>query len=507
MGLDVERVTGDLRDAASLARAVAGCGLLFHVAADYRLWARDPGELYRSNVDGTRNLLQAARQAGVERVVYTSTVGCIGIPPNGLGDEETPVSVEDMAGDYKRSKFLAEQVALEFARGGLPVVIVNPTAPVGDHDVKPTPTGKIVLDFLNGDMPAFIDTGLNVVDVRDTAEGHVLACERGRSGRALHSGFGESDAGPDPAETGADYRAQSAHHEASVCRGLLCRRMQHGLGGRHWKAAAGAARRRPHGAQEDVGDAPEGPAGTRLQPGAGGPGTDASRGMVLGNAGPRGHSYGTGGSLPAGRTAGSTPNDTPGSTPKMRLLFVASAPMEFPGILSHAIDPRPAKVAADWARTARLGSYDTLLVANGAGARQAAGAVNAALAVFQADAVVSIGFCGALLSTLAIADVVVATSIVSGVRCYSAVQPTCAAAHHIGIVCSIDHVAQTAREKADLRAAGGTAVEMEAAGVAEQAATRGLPLFCIRVVTDLAGEDMANNLGRHYARTVTSIQL
>jgi dihydroflavonol-4-reductase len=182
-GLDVERVTGDLRDAASLARAVAGCGLLFHVAADYRLWARDPGELYRSNVDGTRNLLQAARQAGVERVVYTSTVGCMGIPPNGLGDEETPVSAKDMAGDYKRSKFLAEQVALEFARGGLPVVIVNPTAPVGDHDVKPTPTGKIVLDFLNGDMPAFIDTGLNVVDVRDTAEGHVLACERGRSGQ------------------------------------------------------------------------------------------------------------------------------------------------------------------------------------------------------------------------------------------------------------------------------------------------------------------------------------
>jgi dihydroflavonol-4-reductase len=180
--LDVERVTGDLRDAASLERAVSGCGLLFHVAADYRLWARDPRELYRSNVDGTRNLLQAAQQAGVERVVYTSTVGCIGIPPHGVGTEETPVSIRDMAGDYKRSKFLAEQVALEFARGGLPVVIVNPTAPVGDHDVKPTPTGKIVLDFLNGDMPAFIDTGLNVVDVRDTAEGHVLACERGRSG-------------------------------------------------------------------------------------------------------------------------------------------------------------------------------------------------------------------------------------------------------------------------------------------------------------------------------------
>jgi dihydroflavonol-4-reductase len=181
-GLAVECVTGDLRDAASVERATAGCGLVFHVAADYRLWAADPRELYRSNVDGTRNVMEAARKAGVERVVYTSTVGCIGIPHDGLGDEERPVSLEDMAGDYKRSKFLAERVALEYARAGLPVVIVNPTAPVGDHDVKPTPTGKIVLDYLNGDMPAFIDTGLNVVDVRDTADGHLLACERGRAG-------------------------------------------------------------------------------------------------------------------------------------------------------------------------------------------------------------------------------------------------------------------------------------------------------------------------------------
>jgi dihydroflavonol-4-reductase len=181
-GLDVELVTGDLRDAASLRRAVEGCELVFHVAADYRLWARDPGELYRSNVEGTRNLFEAAKLAGVNRVVYTSTVGCIGIPPGGIGDETTPCTLEDMAGDYKRSKFQAEQVALEFARNGLPVVVVNPTAPIGDHDVKPTPTGKIVLDFLNGDMPAFIDTGLNVVDVRDTAEGHWLACERGRPG-------------------------------------------------------------------------------------------------------------------------------------------------------------------------------------------------------------------------------------------------------------------------------------------------------------------------------------
>lgn len=168
--LDAETVTGDLREAVSLDRAVVGCGLVFHVAADYRLWARDQRELYESNVEGTRNLLEAARRAGVERVVYTSTVGCIGVPKDGLGDETQPVRLEEMAGAYKRSKFLAERVALDFAASGFPVVVVNPTAPVGDHDVKPTPTGKIVLDFLKGALPAFIDTGLNLVDVRDTAD-------------------------------------------------------------------------------------------------------------------------------------------------------------------------------------------------------------------------------------------------------------------------------------------------------------------------------------------------
>jgi dihydroflavonol-4-reductase len=181
-GLDIDIAVGDLRDPASLAHAANGCGLVFHVAADYRLWARDPRDLYGSNVEGTRNLLEAARAAAVERIVYTSTVGCMGFRRGGTGDETTPVTLADMAGHYKRSKFMAEQVALEFARGGFPVVIVNPTAPVGSHDVKPTPTGKIVLDFLNGDMRAFIDTGLNVVDVRDCAEGHLLAAERGRAG-------------------------------------------------------------------------------------------------------------------------------------------------------------------------------------------------------------------------------------------------------------------------------------------------------------------------------------
>ena len=180
--LDVERVTGDLRDPGSRAQAIAGCDLLFHVAADYRLWSRDPQELYASNVQGTRNILEAAERAQVQRVVYTSTVGCVGMPPGVEGDETTPVAIGDMSGHYKRSKWLAEEAALQAAEGGAPVVIVNPTAPVGDHDWKPTPTGKIVLDFLRNRLPAFVDTGLNLIDVRDTAAGHLLAAERGKAG-------------------------------------------------------------------------------------------------------------------------------------------------------------------------------------------------------------------------------------------------------------------------------------------------------------------------------------
>ena len=180
--LDVETVTGDLRDRASLDAAVAGCESVFHVAADYRLWAKNPAELFESNAGGTRNMLDAARAAGVERFVYTSTVGCIAMPPDQPGTEEMAVEAVDMTGAYKRSKWAAEQVAVEFARSGFPVVIVNPTAPIGDHDIRPTPTGGIILDFLKGDMPAYVDTGLNLVDVRDTAEGHILAWERGRPG-------------------------------------------------------------------------------------------------------------------------------------------------------------------------------------------------------------------------------------------------------------------------------------------------------------------------------------
>lgn len=182
IGTGLETVPGDLRDEDSLARAVGGCGAVYHVAADYRLWTPRPEEMYRSNVDGTRSLLSAAQKAGVEQCVYTSTVGCIGIRKGELGSEDTPAGLKEMRGPYKRSKFLAEQIALQFAGQGFPVVIVNPTAPVGDHDFRPTPTGKIVVDFLRGAMPAYLDTGLNVVYVGDVAAGHLLASERGRVG-------------------------------------------------------------------------------------------------------------------------------------------------------------------------------------------------------------------------------------------------------------------------------------------------------------------------------------
>jgi dihydroflavonol-4-reductase len=181
-GSGLEIVSGDLRDEGSLAVAVESCGTVFHVAADYRLWARKPEEMYRSNVDGTRNLLAAAQKAGVERCVYTSTVGCIGMRSGELGTEDTRAGIEEMHGPYKRSKFLAEKIAVQFAEKGFPVVIVNPTAPIGDHDFRPTPTGKIVVDFLRGAMPAYLDTGLNVAYVGDVAAGHLLACERGRVG-------------------------------------------------------------------------------------------------------------------------------------------------------------------------------------------------------------------------------------------------------------------------------------------------------------------------------------
>lgn len=182
-GLDVEIVTGDLTDPSSLKAAATGCAVLYHCAADYRLSSRMAAEIYASNVAGTENVLRAAADASVDRVVYTSSVGALGLAPAGQSaNEETPVDPATLIGAYKRSKHAAEGVAREWAGRGLAVVIVNPSTPVGERDAKPTPTGKMIVDFLRGRMPAYVDTGLNIVDVRDVAEGHLLAAERGRVG-------------------------------------------------------------------------------------------------------------------------------------------------------------------------------------------------------------------------------------------------------------------------------------------------------------------------------------
>ena len=182
-GLKADRVTGDLRSPASLEKAISGCEVVFHVAADYRLWVRDPEQMYRSNVEGTRALLEAARKNGVRRIVYTSSVATMGFTvKNNPVDESSPVSLENMIGHYKRSKYMAEEVALAAGRDGIDVVVVNPSTPVGEQDIKPTPTGRIVVDFLKKKFPAYVDTGLNLVDATECARGHVLALQKGRSG-------------------------------------------------------------------------------------------------------------------------------------------------------------------------------------------------------------------------------------------------------------------------------------------------------------------------------------
>lgn len=182
-GLQADRVTGDLRSPASLEQAMSGCEVVFHVAADYRLWVRDPEQMYRSNVEGTRALLEAARKNGVRRIVYTSSVATMGFSSNGrIADEDSPVALADMIGHYKRSKYMAEQVAMGAGRSGQDVVIVNPSTPIGEMDIKPTPTGRIVVDFLKKKFPAYVDTGLNLVDATECARGHVLALQKGRSG-------------------------------------------------------------------------------------------------------------------------------------------------------------------------------------------------------------------------------------------------------------------------------------------------------------------------------------
>ena len=182
-GLEVELVKGDVREMESVRSAVAGCQQVYNLAALYSYWWRPRRDFYDINVEGTRNVFRASREAGVERVVHTSSVATLGLPRDGSpGTEDTPVTLDEMISDYKRSKFLAEEVARDFARHGLPVVIVNPSTPVGAGDIKPTPTGRMIVDFLNGRMPAYLDTGLNIVDVDDVAGGHLLAADRGRVG-------------------------------------------------------------------------------------------------------------------------------------------------------------------------------------------------------------------------------------------------------------------------------------------------------------------------------------
>ena len=181
--LAAEHVIGDLRDPDSLKQGMEGCEFVFHVAADYRLWSLNHQELYDSNVEGTRNILRAARDSGVRRVIYTSSVATMGFGNNGrLTDEKSPVTLANMIGDYKRSKFMAEQLVLEAGRSGQNVVMVNPTTPVGERDIKPTPSGQIILDFLRRKFPAYVDTGLNLVDVIDCADGHLLAMEKAQPG-------------------------------------------------------------------------------------------------------------------------------------------------------------------------------------------------------------------------------------------------------------------------------------------------------------------------------------
>jgi dihydroflavonol-4-reductase len=181
--LNADVVLGDLRDSVSLRKGMEGCELAFHVAADYRLWTKNPEEMYDANVNGTQSLLKAAQEVGVRRVVYCSSVATMGFGNGDLvTDEDTAVSVADMIGHYKRSKFLAEQVVLDAAKNGVDVVMVNPSTPIGERDIKPTPTGRIVVDFLKRKFPAYADTGLNLVDVKNVARAHILAAEKGRPG-------------------------------------------------------------------------------------------------------------------------------------------------------------------------------------------------------------------------------------------------------------------------------------------------------------------------------------
>ena len=265
-GLDVERATGDLTDRPSLEKAARGCDTLFHVAADYRLWIPDPPTVYRTNVDGSRDLLRAAASAGAIRIVYTSSVATLGLnADHSPADEETPVTEAAMIGHYKRSKFLAEEAVRTLIRDeGVPAVIVNPSAPIGPRDIKPTPTGRIIVDFATGRMPAYVDTGLNVVHVDDCAAGHLQALELGAVGERYILG-GEDMTLREILEclarlTGAPGPANPALPPPARAGG----RRRRNLGACRGRRAQAYARQPAHGAQDDVLLLRQGRARTRL---------------------------------------------------------------------------------------------------------------------------------------------------------------------------------------------------------------------------------------------------
>ena len=283
-GLKAERAMGDLRDPTSLEKAMAGCDVVFHAAADYRLWVRDPEQMYRSNVEGTRAVLEAARQNRVRRVVYTSSVATMGFTSNGhAADEDFPVALENMIGPYKRSKFMAERVAIEAGRSGLDVVVVNPTTPVGERDIKPTPTGRIIVDFLKKKFPAYVDTGLNLVDVGECARGHVAALEKGRSGERYILGGENLTLKQILDQLGRITGLPSPKLRVPYVLALLTGVIDEVVTGH--MLSAGAARhhrRRAHGTQENVCFLGQGGAGTGMEDGSGRGGFATRGGVVSG---------------------------------------------------------------------------------------------------------------------------------------------------------------------------------------------------------------------------------
>ena len=281
--LAVDIAVGDLADGSSLDCALADCPALFHLAADYRLGAPEPEQLYRTNVEGTRNILSAARRAGVSRVVYTSSVATIGLPADGSpGTEATPVALADMIGHYKRSKFLAEQLACQATATGMSVVIVNPSTPIGPGDVKPTPTGQIVVDAASGRLPAYVDTGLNIVHVDDVAAGHLLAFHRGRGGERYILGGEDMTLREILAADCSAGRAQGASHSSALCSGTAGRLCIRGSCQNHRSYNSNYARRRAHGAKADVLLEPKGGPRARLPVASADAGVRGRRAVVSG---------------------------------------------------------------------------------------------------------------------------------------------------------------------------------------------------------------------------------